>query len=110
MKIQELLDQAKEQSEIPSDNQLAQKLCVSQAAVWKWRKGRDLPKPQYANKLAILAGLDPALIVAEVLMEGAKDKDLLETFARFKRSVAAAFPVLLVLPQMVDTVVCCILC
>ncbi len=110
MKIQNLLDQAKLVANIPSDNQLAKKLGVTQGAVWKWRKGRDLPKPEYANQLAVLAGLDPADVVADVLIMSAKDEALRKTFARFKSAVAAALPFLITLPQVLAQGINCILC
>jgi len=107
MEIQGLLDAARIVAEIPSDNQLAKRLKVSQGAVWKWRQGRDLPKPEYAAALAELAGLNPETVVAEVLEMGANDMKLKEIYGKIKRAILAAATTL---PALLMAAHQCILC
>lgn len=83
MNIAQLLDRAKKAQAIPSDLQLAKRLKLSQATVWKWRKGESLPNIEHAQALAELAGLDPAQVVAEVLIQGAESPALVKTLRRF---------------------------
>lgn len=90
MEIKDLLDTAKKQSGIESDTALARRLQVSQTAVWRWRNGDDLPRPEHAHALAELAGMDPAKIVLELLTETARTEGLRRTFGRLKSALAAA--------------------
>lgn len=66
MEIQELLDQAKNRANIPSDYALAKVLGISNGIVANWRKGKRHPSNEEAVKLATLAGLDEMRVIAEI--------------------------------------------
>jgi len=95
MKIVNLLDLAKSNNQIESDNALAKRLHVSQAALWKWRKGDFLPKIEHAHDLAILAGLDPAEVIADILVMSEKSPEVRKTLERLKSGLATAAAVAL---------------
>lgn len=111
MDISKLMELAKKHSNIPSDLQLTKELGVSHGVCHHWKHGRSLPKPEQLAKLAVLAGLDPAPLVAELLEKTAKDEEVRSVYARFKKAVAALIPLGIIVPlQIVENVRNCILC
>jgi len=66
MDITELLDRAKERSNLPSDYALAKVLGVQTGIVANWRKEKRHPSNEEAVKLATLAGLDEMAVIAEI--------------------------------------------
>lgn len=72
MKALEYLDQAKARSGIPSDYQLAKALKVPPQTVSMWRTGARRPDALACFRLADLAGVDPALVVADIELERAQ--------------------------------------
>lgn len=101
MNINKLLDDAKAANQITSDLQLSKMLEVSNTTVWNWREGLSRPTIEHAHKLAELAGLDPAKVVAEVLIQGAKSPALVKTLRRFL--AAALVGVVCILCQMLQS-------
>lgn len=72
MKIAELLDLARANSEIPSNYRLARILGVSDQTIWTWKTGKKWPDEEMAARLAELAGLDPGQVVASIKAERAE--------------------------------------
>lgn len=62
---------------------------VNDATLYYWRKGKSIPSPEHAHKLAVLAGVDPRIVVADVLIQSTKDTELKATYSKFKSLVAA---------------------
>lgn len=91
MNISKLIEQAKLNSNVESDRALAKLLGVSHGVPSQWRTGISIPKPEHSQKLADLAGIDPAPFVIETMIQSTKDTRLISTLERFKRAVAAFF-------------------
>lgn len=72
MNITELLDRAKEHSNIESDYKLAKVLGVDRSMVSQWRKGRNHPGVDQAVKLAALANIDEMEVIARIEAATAK--------------------------------------
>jgi transcriptional regulator with XRE-family HTH domain len=72
MQTSEYLDAARSRAGIPSDYALAARLGVSRGAVSNWRVGRGFPEPLYAFRLAELADVDPARLVADLELQRAE--------------------------------------
>ena len=68
-----LLAAAKAVQGITSNYRLARVLDVPERTVQRWSTGRNLPANAYATRLAQLADLDPAEVVAAINAERAKD-------------------------------------
>lgn len=91
--IAQLIDAARAGSGIPSDNQLAPALGVSRAAVSQWRSGTNVPKDEYALRLAHLAKLPEDYVLMCVHAETATDpgaKKVLRQIAGQLKNTAAA--------------------
>lgn len=88
-----LLDAAKSRQAIPSDYKLGVTLGLSDSAITNYRKGRSKPDDVVAQRLAELAGLDPAIVVAQLHAERAQTDDtrkLWETIAKRLKGTAHA--------------------
>lgn len=105
--INDLMNQALSNSGISSDRQLAINLGISSAALCRWRTGTFYPKIEHAHRLAVLAGIDPAQVIADILIQSEKRPEVKTTLERFKRALAAAAGVIPVLLIMINQ---CILC
>jgi transcriptional regulator with XRE-family HTH domain len=110
MEINQLMDAAKNHSGVKSDTALAGKLGISQTAVWKWRNGQDLPKPEHGHELARLAGIDPAPVVLDLWEAAAKTSALQETISRLKKVWTVSSATLLVIGTQLEAAANCILC
>lgn len=64
--IQERLDDIKAAHDLPSDYKLALFLGLGETAVANYRKGRSLPDPDAAIKIANASGVEPALLMMEI--------------------------------------------
>jgi transcriptional regulator with XRE-family HTH domain len=98
MDLTQIIETAKTRAGLESDRQLAKLLEVSHGAPHHWRKGTARPSIEHAHRLAELAGLDPAKVVAEVLIESAESPALIKTLQRFL--AAALVGVVCILCQM----------
>ena len=67
----DLLTAAKANSGIPSNERLARILDVPDNTVVRWNTGRNKPDDEMVRRLAELAGLDPAPVVAAIRAERA---------------------------------------
>ena len=67
----DLLSAAKANSGIPSNYRLARILDVPDNTVVRWNTGRNKPDDEMVRRLAELAGLDPAPVVAAIRAERA---------------------------------------
>lgn len=92
MEIQELLDQAKNRANIPSDYALAKVLGISNGIVASWRKGKRHPSNEEAVKLATLAGLDEMRVIAEIELRTANSEKKKEFWKHYieSRGITAA--------------------
>jgi hypothetical protein len=102
MDIRKLVDQAKATSGAKNDREFAKLLGVSNAVPSQWRTGTTLPAPIHGQKLAELAQIDPAPVVAEILLLQTSDKGLRTTLERLKRAVAALIILSGTLPALSD--------
>lgn len=64
--IANLLDRAKQKSNIESDYRLAKVLRINQSALSNYRSGRSLPNVEIVEALCALSGDDAGLMVAQV--------------------------------------------
>jgi transcriptional regulator with XRE-family HTH domain len=110
MKLQKVMDAAKYEHRLRADSELARLLGISQNAVWNWRQNRTIPKPEHANALATLAGIDPAPFVAEMLIAGTRDDALRRTIERLKRALPASSAILAATIGQLEAGLKCILC
>lgn len=97
----ELVAQVKARNGLSSDAALARALGMTEKTVARWRTGRNWPDDQTAARLAQLAGLDAAAVVAWVHAERASnpgDRELWKTIAeRLATPAAMALAVILAL-------------
>lgn len=70
-----LIDQAKKAQGIPSSYRLTRILGVTDVTMTSWTAGRASPNDSAAIRLAEMAGLDPALVLAEIAVERAQDDE-----------------------------------
>lgn len=105
--LKEAVAKAKKLQGLTSELELGNLIGVSGVTVMRWRHETSIPKPEHAQKLAELAGIDQAEFVAEMLMRSTKDEGLRRTLERFKRALAAAAGVL---PALLVSIQHCILC
>ena len=78
----QLLDKAKKAQGIESDYKLAQTLEVVQTAVTNWRSGRSHPDDERASRLAVLAGQQPEVVIAELHAQRAKTPEVRAIWTR----------------------------
>lgn len=71
--VQELLTQAKTANAIPSNYRLARVMGVTDNTLNNWQSGRGMPGDVQAVRLAQMAGVNPAIVLAELAAERAKD-------------------------------------
>lgn len=71
--IDALLDRVREAQSLKSDYQLHKALGFSTQTVAHWRHGRSLPDEKACQTLAIAAGLDPDVVIAQVNALRTKD-------------------------------------
>lgn len=94
----DLLAAVKTAQSIPSNYRLARLLDVPEGTVQRWNTGRNLPDDLMAARLAELAGLDVAEVVASIHAERAAEgpaRDLWKSIA--ERLHAAGAPALAVI-------------
>lgn len=83
MNIPQILDTAKTNQSLDSDNRLALALVVSRSAVSQWRSGSNAPDAQAAMKLADMAGLDRLEVLATCELHREKDPKRRQYWATF---------------------------
>jgi len=86
---------------------VADELNVRFQTVHRWKTAASFPTVEHAHKLAILAGLDPAQVIADILIQAEKRPEVKSTLERIKSLLAAAAAVI---PALLVTVQQCILC
>lgn len=106
MNIHQIIDAAKNNSNVKTDADLANLLGVSPGVPYTWKHGVT-PKLPQAHKLAEIAGLDPAQVITDLLIEGEKVPEVKSTLERIKSALLAAAAVI---PALVLSVHYCILC
>ena len=91
MDINDLIDKAKTRANLPSDYALAKVLGIKNGVVTHWRKGRRHPSNGEAVQLAVLAGMDEMMVIAEIERMTAKTEEKREFWKAYieKRGVAA---------------------
>lgn len=72
MRTSDYLDAARSRAGLPSDYALAARLGATRAAVSSWRCGRKYPDALHAFRLAELADVDPARLVADLELQRAE--------------------------------------
>jgi transcriptional regulator with XRE-family HTH domain len=75
-KIAEILDLARKNSGLPSDNKLSDALDVARAQISQWRHGTHVPKPEHAPALAKLANLNEDYVLLCILDANAKHSEV----------------------------------
>lgn len=75
MNITELIDQAKHGAGIETDYRLAKTLGISDAAVTHWRSGRAKPSDWHLIRLAEMARIDQAQVLAQAQIGKAKTEE-----------------------------------
>ena len=83
MDINELLDAAKKEAELPSDYALAKALGMSNAYIADWRKGKGHPSVEAATKLATLAKRDALTVIGWIEMQTAKKEKSRDYWKKF---------------------------
>lgn len=71
----DLLAAVKHAQGIPSNYRLARIIGVTDATVANWKHGRNLPDDPMCERLAQMAGLDPAYVIASIYAERAANDD-----------------------------------
>lgn len=66
LRVDEVLDRAKERAGLKYDKDLSEHLGLSHGAVSNWRKGRALPDVVTCEKLAVLCGFAPLQVIAAI--------------------------------------------
>lgn len=97
--VQGLIDAAKAAQGIPSNYRLARVLGVTELTVANWKHGRKAPDDGAALRLAAMAGLDPAQVLAAVHAARATDPTIAAAWAsmaaRLQQAGAAVLTVIL---------------
>lgn len=97
--VQELIEAAKGAQGIPSNYRLARVLGVTELTVANWKHGRKAPDDGAALRLADMAGLDPAQVLAAVHAARATDPTIAAAWAsiaaRLQQAGAAVLTVIL---------------
>lgn len=75
MKASEYLDQCKAQLHIPSDYALAKKIGLSRFDVSRYRSGSRTPDAYACVRIAVILGLDPAQVIADLHSQGEQDAE-----------------------------------
>ena len=83
MDINELLDAAKKEAGITSDNKLAQALEVNSGYIANWRNGVQHPSVEAATKLATLAKRDALTVIGWIEMQTAKKEKSRDYWKKF---------------------------
>ena len=87
MTAENRLDECMKKLGVPTDYQLAQRLGVRQARISAIRNGKEKPDLELCYKMADVLGISPAVIVAEVQVENAKNPDKALIFKHFLTAV-----------------------
>lgn len=90
MTIVELLDAAKARQGFRSDGQLSRALGLTDTVASQYRRGRGVPSPEIALRLAHLAGVDPNAAVLAVLQLQTRDDHLRRLYSELARKISAA--------------------
>jgi hypothetical protein len=90
MTARELLSYVRAAQGIPSNYALAGVLGVPIKTVQRWNTGANTPDDAMAARLAVLAGLDPDTVVAEMQAERANDPAERSRWQRIAARLAAA--------------------
>ncbi|MBD1410261.1 DUF3693 domain-containing protein [Burkholderia contaminans] len=85
------LDALKERLGLPSDYAVAKALGVTRGAVSHYRTGRSAFDDVTAVRAAELLGMDPAVMLASVQYERAKNEDVREAWASLLEKFSEGF-------------------
>jgi transcriptional regulator with XRE-family HTH domain len=86
---------------------VADELNVRFQTVHRWKTAASFPTVEHAHKLAILAGLDPVQVIADVLIQSEKRPEVKTTLERIKSLLSKAA---IAIPALLISVHQCILC
>lgn len=91
--IPDLLNLARAQSQIPSDNKLADAMGVARAQISQWRHGRHVPRDEQAAVLARLAQLPDDYVLLCIYAATTEHEDVRKVIrqiaGKIKRTAAA---------------------
>lgn len=74
MKTTEYLNRVKKKLDISSDYALAKAMEVHKARIHDYYAGKAVPDPYACTKIAVLLGVDPAIVMAEIYEETEKNE------------------------------------
>lgn len=97
MTLDEYLDGARSRGSIPTDAALARVLGVTPQGLFMWRRGMTHPQPGIMVRLAELAGIPPALALADRAGWQADTPAARQAADALRRIAAAALCILLLL-------------
>jgi len=107
MNIKTIIELAIQGTDKQTMQAVADVLNVRFQTVHRWKTEASFPTVEHAYSLAILAGLDPAEVITDVLIQAEKQPEVKSTLERIKSILAAATGVI---PALLVTVQQCILC
>jgi hypothetical protein len=105
MKLRELIEKAVKEN--GSMQNVADKLNVRFVTIHRWKTEQSFPTIENAHQLAILADLDPAQVITDILIQTEKRQEVKSTLERIKSILSAAAGVI---PALMLYVQYCILC
>lgn len=86
----QLIDRAKKAQGIESDYKLAHVLGITQSAITNWNSGRSHPDDAIAARLAVMAGQDPSMVIAELHAVRAKTPEVKALWLRMAHQLRHA--------------------
>lgn len=90
--IDALLDRVREAQGLKSDYQMAQATGFSIQKIGNWRHGRVMPDEKACQTLAVAAGLDPDVVIAQVNALRTKDSAARAIWERIAERLQMAAP------------------
>lgn len=96
MDLADYLDEARQQTNAPSDRRLAALIGIDSASISAWRRGHGVPKDRHMVRLAKLANMDVKRALLDLNMWRSDDPDTVQHYAEIwetLKRVALVFPV-----------------
>jgi transcriptional regulator with XRE-family HTH domain len=93
MNTRELLDAAKAAQGWKSDYRLCKALGVTSSRLGNWRSGRNTPDDGMVLRLAQLAGIDPARVLAGIAAERSSDAEVKRAWLKIATAAAVLLAV-----------------
>jgi transcriptional regulator with XRE-family HTH domain len=103
MNINELLNIAKRNEDLDTDYQLAKRLEIHNGWIGEYRTGVRHPSIEVAFKLAIMANIDPATVIAGIEFETTKNEKRREFFRDFLQQHGTAAVLMLALSSTLSS-------